>query len=39
LLIAAPKNDFAEVSKNLARYKPGNNFIELSKLYFQQNYF
>jgi len=25
------KNDFAEVSKNLARYRFKNNFIELSK--------
>jgi len=25
------KNDFAEVSKNLVRYKSENNFVELSK--------
>jgi len=25
------KNDFAEVSKNLARYRSENNFVELSK--------
>jgi len=26
------KNDFAEISKNFARYKSENNFVELSKL-------
>jgi len=25
------KNDFAEISKNLAKYKSGNNFVGLSK--------
>jgi len=25
------KNDFVEVSKNLARYRSENNFVELSK--------
>jgi len=26
------KNDFVEVSKNLARYRFENNFVELSKI-------
>jgi len=25
------KNNFVEISKNLARYKPKNNFVGLSK--------
>jgi len=25
------KNDFAEISKNLARYRSENNFVKLSK--------
>jgi len=29
--LSQEKNDFAEVSKNLARYKSENNFVELSK--------
>jgi len=29
------KNDFAEISKNLARYKTKNNFVELSKLLYK----
>jgi len=31
--IAHGKNDFAEISKNLARYRFENNFIGLSKLF------
>jgi len=29
------KNDFAEISKNLARYRTKNNFVELSKLLYK----
>jgi len=36
ILIA--KNDFAEVSKNLARYRSENNFVELSKELYIHNY-
>ena len=27
------KNDFAEISKNLAKYRSENNFVESSKIY------